>query len=258
MKRYILFVMLCFNIVIAFSQQGNNHLEVIEYESPIKSSHGNSIITIVKINPEHFTFDIVGGKYLTAEEWSDQKGYVAVINAGMFDINHKNLGFMMNFDVSYNSKLNKDNAILALNPKDNTVPTAQIIDLKHQDWDVLKDKYYSFTQSIRMVDINGYNKWTLHELKWSTSAVAIDKDGNLLFIHSRSPYQVHVFINILLESPFNIKNMMYLEGGPEASLFVNYNGTIVRKVGSYETNFNENDNNNQFWVIPNIIGVKQK
>lgn len=243
-------------MAIAFSQEGDRKLEVIYYDSPIKSSHGNSVITIVKMNPKHFTFDIVGGKFQTAEQWS-KEGYVAVINPGMYDVNFKNLGYMMNYSVAYNSKLNKDNAILALNPKDNSIPTAQIIDLKHQDWSVLKHKYHSYTQSIRMVDINGYNRWALRESKWSLAVVAIDKQGNLLFIHSRSPYQVNVFINILLDSPFNIKNMMYLEGGPEASLYVNYNGTLVKQFGSYETDFNENNYNNHFWRIPNVIGVKQ-
>lgn len=42
------------------------------------------------------------------------------------------------------------------------------------------------------------------------AAVAMDKDGNILFIHSRSPYEVRQFIDMLLKAPLNIKNMMYL------------------------------------------------
>jgi hypothetical protein len=49
--------------------------------------------------------------------------------------------------------------------------------------------------------------------------------------------------------------MMYLEGGPEASLHVATPGGPVRRVGSYETGFNENDGNTRYWSLPNVLGV---
>ncbi len=48
---------------------------------------------------------------------------------------------------------------------------------------------------------------------------------------------------------------MYLEGGPEASLHVQTPGKTVRRIGSYETGFNENDDNDRYWGLPNVIGV---
>ena len=66
------------------------------------------------------------------------------------------------------------------------------------------------------------------------------------------------FINILLESSLNIYNLMYLEGGPEASFYLNHNGLKVEKMGSYETGFREDDSNNEFWSIPNVIGITKK
>ena len=48
--------------------------------------------------------------------------------------------------------------------------------------------------------------------------------------------------------------MIYLEGGPEASLVVSAEGQRVREVGSYEDGFNENDDNVEFWDVPNVIG----
>jgi len=50
----------------------------------------------------------------------------------------------------------------------------------------------------------------------------------------------------------------HLEGGPEASLYLYYNGVEIKRVGSYETDFNENDTNIEFWPIPNVIGLKKK
>ena len=51
----------------------------------------------------------------------------------------------------------------------------------------------------------------------------------------RCPYLVCDFINILLALPLDINNAMYLEGGSEASFYLNHKGFEVKKFGSYET-----------------------
>lgn len=228
------------------------------YNAPMKSSHDSSVITILKINPKKYQLDIYSSfiRY-TAEEWSDKENLIAVINPGMYDNQGKNMGFMKQYNNLLNSNFNNDKAILCFNPKNDSLPAAQIIDRDFQDWRALVNQYESCTQSIRMIDFIGNNKWSKQEKKWSTVAVAMDKDGNILFIHSRSPYRVQDFVNMLLKAHLNIKNMMYLEGGPEASMYINYNGFQVRNIGSYETNFYESNNNNEFWTLPNVIGIKK-
>jgi len=90
------------------------------------------------------------------------------------------------------------------------------------------------------------------------ACVGKDKQGNILFIHCRSPYSVHTFIDILLAAPLDIYNMMYLEGGAEASLYMNHNGFKIGQMGSYETGFIQDDNQRSFWKMPNIIGITKK
>ena len=55
-----------------------------------------------------------------------------------------------------------------------------------------------------------------------------------------------------------IQKMMYLEGGPEASFYVKHDHFISSQMGSYETGFNENDENNLFWEVPNVLGIRSK
>jgi hypothetical protein len=50
----------------------------------------------------------------------------------------------------------------------------------------------------------------------------------------------------------------HLEGGPEAQLYINMGGTELEVVGSYETDFNESDDNDRAWPIPNIIGLRPR
>ena len=177
----------------------------------------------------------------------------------MYMRDHKtNLGYMKNYDHINNERVNKDNTIVAFNRKNDSVPEFQIIDRQCQDWDALKAQYHSFTQSIRMMDCNQRNKWSQQNKKWSMVVIGKDKQGNALFIFVRSPYTVHDFIDILSDAPLDIYNLMYLEGGPEASFYINHNGTEIKKMGSYETGFNEYDDNNEYWKIPNIIGITKK
>jgi hypothetical protein len=109
-----------------------------------------------------------------------------------------------------------------------------------------------------MVDCDQKNRWAKQNRKWSMVVTALDKSGNLLFIFTRSPYTVHDYINILLNSELNIYNMMYLEGGPESSFYLNHPKKKVARMGSYETGFWEDDTNNEYWQIPNVIGIERK
>ena len=235
-----------------------------EYISPQKSSYGDSKISFLKIDPTLYSFNLFSAKekgesIKTVKEWGKAKEQIAVINAGMYQTDFAtNVGYMKHFDFINNGHVNNNNTILVFNRKDKTIPAIQIIDLQCQNWEILKSKYNSFTQSIRMVDCNQNNKWSQQPKKWSIVLVGIDNEGHCLFIFSRSPYSVHDFINILLNAPIDLYNAMYLEGGPEASFYLSHNSILIEKMGSFETGFIESNNNTQFWQIPNVIGISKK
>ena len=235
-----------------------------ETEAPIKSDIGNSKITILKIDPAYFHFNLISSKEkqsknTTAVKWAEKENLIAVVNAGMFHLDFEtNVGYMKNYEFVNNGNLNNDNTILAFNRKTDTVPEVQIIDLKCQEWSVLSKAYHSYTQGIRMIDCNQKNRWSQQDKRFSIVCIAVDKDGFVLFIFSRSPYSGHDLINNLLTLPLNLHNAMYLEGGPEASIYITNNGFKFGAMGSFETDFNENDNNNRFWDIPNVIGIVKK
>lgn len=239
-------------------------LEVLTYQSSTKSTHGDNEITIIRIDPELYQFNLLsakspGEKTRTAKTWAKDHNQIAIVNAGMYRSDHKtNVGFMKNYDFVNNGQLNADNTTLAFNPKNDSLPPIQIIDRTCQNFDVLKSQYHSMTQSIRMVDCNQSNRWSQQPKKWSMVVFGMDKDGKALLIFTRSPHSVHDFINTLLRLDIKLYNLMYLEGGPEASIYLNHNGTVVEKMGSYETGFNENDNNDEYWNIPNVIGISKK
>ena len=85
--------------------------------------------------------------------------------------------------------------------------------------------------------------------------MGLDGAGRLLLMHARSPYPVRSFIDQLLAMPIDVRRAMYMEGGPEASLYVHAGDVERERIGSYETGFFESDSNDHAWPIPNVLGI---
>jgi hypothetical protein len=245
-------------------QQLDAGLFLAELDAPQKSEFGDSKITIVRIDPARYVFKLLSAsehdrEVLTAREWCRRHTLIAAVNAGMYQKDGITaVGYMKNFHHVNNPRLNKNNSILAFNAVDSSVPEVQLIDRECQDFSSFKAKYRSFVQGIRMISCDRRNVWSPQPDKWSIVAVGMDKSGQVLFIHSRSPYTVHDFIEMLLALPISIHNAMYLEGGPQASLYLSLGKTEVEKYGMLESALNDNSVLQVVFPIPNVIGVAPK
>ncbi len=240
-------------------------LELAELEAPKKSALGDSTIRVLRIDPEHFELRLLNasataaGRPRNAKNWCRDHGLVAAINASMYQQDHrKSVSLMRTRDHVNNSHLSKDNAVLAFDRLDSGVPPVQIIDRQLQDFEALRSRYGTLVQSIRMVTLERENVWQQQPKHWSTAAIGMDGQGRVLFLHCRSPYSVHDFIDMLLELPIELKNAMYVEGGPEAQLYVASGDQSLELMGSFETGFFETDDNLEAWPVPNVVGVARR
>ena len=86
----------------------------------------------------------------------------------------------------------------------------------------------------------------------------MDKDNNCLVIFTRAPYHIYDLNEILLNLPLDLKGVCHLEGGPEATLYVNHKKLDTIFIGSYEDDFVENDDNYELYELPNVIGISKK
>lgn len=237
-------------------------LDLGEFPAPGGPAADAPRITVLRIDPARFRLVLVNASATpdrrprTAREWAEEKGLVAAVNASMYQEDGlTSVGLMRSAAHVNNSHLTRDKAVLAFDPEADTVPRVQIIDRACQDFEALERRYRTLVQSIRMVDCRQQNVWSRQPRRWSTAAVGIDKRGRVLFLFARSPFSTHDFIDILLRLPIDLFNAMYVEGGPEAQLYVKAGGVDVEKFGSFETGFFESDLNDRAWPVPNVIGV---
>ena len=245
-------------------QQLEPGLQLGEYVPTLKSDIGDSKITILRVDPKVYAFRLLESvqfkdQHRTAAQWCQQQKLVACINAGMYKPDGRADGYMRNGKLLNNPTFNANNNLLAFGPTDGQQPEIKLIDRACEaDWEQQARRYRACSQSIRMIDCQRQNSWAPQPRRWSSAVWGMDKEGQALLIFCRSPYTMHDYVDILLNSPLNLQQAMYLEGGPEASLYVKSGATARNLFGSYETGFNENDNTKEAFALPNVIGVVKK
>jgi hypothetical protein len=218
---------------------------------------------VVRIDPARATLDAAmagagDGRTRPAGDWCRDRKLAVAINLGMYKTDRiTNTGYARAGTYVNNGRWSDYKAALAFAPKRPDSPAVFFADL-----DVPTDKerleaYGTVVQDLRLIRAPGKNVWTKQDRRWSEAAVAVDRNGRVLFIFSRYPRTMKALNDLLLSLPLGITAAMHVEGGPEASLSIHAGGVDVDLGGSYETGFNENDAEHRQWPIPNVLGVRR-
>lgn len=235
---------------------------------PRKSKVADSKVDVIKIIPSLYNFDLViasqtDSVFKTLPEWCAEKQLLFAVNAGMYSLGnrYKATGYMKNQTYT-NNPVFKDGfrAVLAFNPTKKGIPVFRIIDLENEKFEDFENDYHCFVQSIRLINNKGEAiYWNpKSRLKCSMTFLALDKDNNVLVFFTRSPYSPNEMIDFMLHRPLQVKTALYLEGGPEASFYINTKDTVFGKFGSYVSQTYPTDKNDKFRKMPNVIGVRKK
>ncbi len=242
-------------------------LQYAELDAPDKSVVNDSKLTILKIDVSKFDFEFMTRseheRARTAEEWAKEFDKNIVFNAGMYRYNRtqSNKGYMKNYKHLNNpTKSAYFNAMLAMHPKDKKKPEFSIIDITLEPWAKIRSEYHSLCQGMRMISGNGepMNFSKRPDQSCSMIVTATDTIGNMYVVFTRSPYTHRTMIKYLQGLPLGLRTTVYLEGGPETSLYINTGDTVIAKYGSYVSNSCNNDDNDHFRLVPNVIALKKK
>ena len=246
-------------------QKLDKGIELGTFLSPLRAEVGDSLVRVLRIDPTYYqlrllnTSAIQNGSPITPKQWCRQNGLTAVINASMYQTDYKtSVSLMRRKGHINNPRLSKDMTILAFDRMDSNVSEVKIIDRQCEDFNFWKKKYATLIQSIRMISCTGKNVWKQQPRRWSTSAIGVDTQNNVLFIHVRSLYSTHDLINILKALPLNISRAMYTEGGPQAQLYIRVPDREFEFVGSYEVGSRDANKGSLPWPLPNVIGIVKR
>lgn len=236
-------------------------LDLARVAAPSTNLLADQAINILRIDTDHFRFRLLNASAqdnvsLTPRQWSESKELVAVINASMFQEDLvTSVSMMRTHNHINNAYRSKDKAFLAFDPVVDGVPDVKIIDQQCDDFDQWSRKYKTLIQSIRMISCTGKNVWRPQVKKWSTAAIGVDSSGKVLFIQTEAAFSTHDLINTLLQLPLNITQAMYVEGGPQAQLYV-ASEEVFEFVGQISPIFYSGGN--LAWPLPNVVGISRK
>ncbi|MBW2284666.1 MAG: phosphodiester glycosidase family protein [Deltaproteobacteria bacterium] len=243
-------------------------LDLGKFQASKKSKLYDYPIAILKIDPAFYAFRLLSAsehdkRPRPVKAWCADFGLTAATNASMYLKNAplKSTGYMRNFSHLNNPRINGAfGAFMVFNPKVADIPHVAMVDRRVQaDWEKIITKYDTVIQNYRLIS-NGkpVEGWAQQDKIYSTAAVGTDEAGCVLFILSRAPYSTYNFIRILTDLPLGLRHAMYVEGGPEATLYLNLKHRKKDWIGSFESGFFENDDNIGEWSIPNVVGIERK
>lgn len=237
------------------------------FDPKMRSQICNHKIVILKIDPKFHALRLLSASELdrkprTAKKWCNEFGMLAAINASMYQNVEplRSTGYMKNDKHLNNSYINPAfGAFLCFNPVDASLPEVQIVDRRlHKGWKRVIKSYKTVVQNYRMISDGKKMGWPQREEIYGSAAIGMDKDNHVLFILSRSPFSTHDLIHILLSLPIHIKSAMYVEGGPEATLYMSVHDKEMIFVGTCEADASENEDLKSLQGIPNVIGVVKR
>jgi len=221
------------------------------------------ILHVVRINPRRARLVALSRtkqdlRKRTAQQWCEDFGFVAVINAGMYDVDLiTHVGYMKTPSTVNNKRWNKTyESVLLFDGTASLHPPAKIMDRSDLNETILKS-FGTVIQNLRLIKNPGINVWEPQSRAWSEAAIAEDRSGNILFLFSRKPYTMFEFNENLLHTGLNVVRAMHVEGGPEASLSLCADTKKLHLAGRSETALHDaGDEDMVQFAIPNIVGVK--
>lgn len=239
-------------------------LEYAEVVSPLRAAEGDSLIRMARIDPTRFSVMLLNASALpagaprTVRDWADQHGLAAAINASLYQTDHRtSTSLMRSREHVNNPRLSRHNAVLVFDRRDPALPPVQLVDRTCRDLGGIADRYAGAVQGIRMISCKRANVWTQQPKQWSNAAVGVDEAGRLLFIHMRAPLSTHDFADALLALPIGLRETMYVEGGPEAQLYVRAGDREIEAVGSHGSSGFAGLAGTFAMPIPNVLGVRR-
>lgn len=255
------------NLVVNWKTIGNG-VDFCETDAPLRSAVGDSRLVLLKIDPKQVEFDMFTASGMDSVArpvnfWADTMGLNIVFNAGMYDLGKPLIsrGLLKNGEHA-NQLTYKEgwNVMLAMNPVDSVdAVDAVVYDMQCTPFSAIQDKYASFAQGLRMLDCSGNPMhWRKNVQSCSMLVCAHDERDNLILIFTRSPYTHNQMIGFMKQFPTPLHNAIYMEGGPETSLYVSIGDFCLQKVGSYVSRTYAKDSNVMFWPLPNVIGIRVK
>lgn len=256
-----------------------------ESQKDINISSKRPALVAIRIAPKYWEFSVHcasnnNKKALSLQEWAKQEDLTVAINASMYlpdgltstgylqtrdHVNNRRIGsrlgaffvaepYSKSLLVPTNQTHHKSDIHKAL-PL-GALPLGALLDKYTDPYESLIPLYRVVVQNFRLISPDRRILWDAGGARHSITAVGQDGQGNILFLHCAKPMTPHEFAAVLLAFPLDIRNTMYVEGGPESALLLRTPEATHVWIGKLRPELLGFGNSNI--PLPNIIGVRPR
>ena len=226
---------------------------------------GSPLIAVVRFQPERWRLDLfheseggaAGRRGLDVEEWRDRTGAAVMINAGQYYPDHVPMGLFMKEGRNLGTRQIKSwKGLLVAEPARAGVPAAAILDLEHDAFDVATTPYRLALQSFMILDRDGKKRVRRSEWHANRTALATDRSGRLLALHTEGAYTLWELADWIARSDLGVMQALSLDGGFESQLAINAGSTRYLSFGRWHVDDKGDHSIEGLRVpLPAVLGV---
>lgn len=231
--------------------------------APPQTPDEPTILVALRIDPNLWNFSLHcatdrDGRALSLGAWAEQFGLTAAINASMYlpDARSSTAYLRSGGHINNPRIASKFGSFFVAGPKDPTLPNADLLDRTVDAWAERLDRYDMVVQNYRLISTNRRILWPQGGPVYSIAAVGQDGSGAILFLHCREPMTAFDFATMLLALPLDIRDVMYVEGGPQAGMLLHTEDSMRIWMGRHRADFWSTGNADA--PLPNILGVTRR
>lgn len=207
-------------------------------------SSDDETVTITRIDPHSVTLSIgyQPDKPLLMSQWMQQEHAAAIINGGYFDQGDQATALVISNGQAYGSTYSGFGGMLAMDSKGRIT----LRSLHQQPYDPGESLTQATQCSPMLVEGGKRTQFNADPSQSRRSVVAMDKNGNLLFISSPDEiFTLDQLADLLVSSDLSITSALNLDGGASTGLYVNGSGQSHVTIDSYV-------------LLPIVVIIKEK
>jgi hypothetical protein len=219
---------------------------------------GDRVATVVRFDLRRYRLTILTGSdgpARTLRAWVRDFHLAGGINAGMFLPSGRPVGFVqLAGRVLSARRAGNHRGLLAFDPV-GTDSAVAVGGHACGTLESLQQRYGSLLQGRELlVDCHGRAvDWRTR--RYSAAALGTDAAGRAVLVHVRTPYRMQQLARMLVDLDLGLRGLVYMEGGPEASIVVHAEGQHAEEMGSWEDGFHQADDLHEQWDLPNVVGL---
>ena len=245
-------------------------ITVEHIEGPTPLGMGDGVITLVRFDMHRYaplllTASTRDGVAHTLPRWAAREHLVGGINLAMYEPDGRPTSLVVQDGVELSPDDARFGGFFAFGP---TQPsdTEFILtgrDCQGGDLTALRARFRNVVANYRMLNCAGAPIAWVDEHRYSSAAFGVDREGRLVLIHAATPYLMRDLARVLAEPALGLVQVDYVEGGPEATLFVDDGVTQMTLIGLPRDAADRRPDQEPYpaerlghaWALPNVLGI---